>query len=101
MRGIVIVMLEILCWVLFFLIIAGSVFASGELVPQWAALAGMDPPDTLVSMVIGGVGGLLTSIIMFGTVFAILDIRANSKRTAELLEDLKERRAAAGQRLRD
>ena len=102
MRGIVIIMLEILCWVMFFLIIAAGVFAGGELVPSMVAGSGLAPPNTIVSMVVGGFAGLLTSILTFGTIFAVLDIRAHSKRTAQLLEDLKERRvAAATQRGRD
>ena len=102
MRGVVVVLLEVLCWLLFFLNIATFVYLGGELGPVYALAAGIDPPNTIVAMVIGGVLGLLTSVLTFGVIFAILDIRANSRRTAILLEDLKERRAAAAaERMRD
>ena len=102
MRGVVVVMLEVLCWLLFFLNIAVFVYLGGELAPAYAVTIGIEPPNTIVAMVVGGVVGLLTSVVTFGMIFAVLDIRANSRRTAILLEDLKERRsAAAADRLRD
>ncbi|MCA8909534.1 MAG: hypothetical protein KDA49_09625 [Rhodospirillaceae bacterium] len=101
MRGIVIVMMEIICWVLFFLNIAGSVYLGADFVPVYAQLIGVDVPDPIICMVIGGVVGLLGSVILFGLVFAVIDIRAQTKRAAQLLDDLKERRTAASQRMRD
>ncbi|MCB9959166.1 MAG: hypothetical protein H6843_11240 [Rhodospirillaceae bacterium] len=101
MRGIVIVMMEIICWILFFLNIASFVYLSPDFVPVYAQLIGVDAPDPIICMVIGGVFGLLSSVILFGLIFAVLDIRAQTKKAALLLDDLKERRTAATQRVRD
>ena len=98
MRGVVINLLEVLCWILFFLNIAAGVFLGaniGDMFPMMESGQALEAPNPIISMILGGVAGLISSIVIFGALFTLLDIRANSRKTARLLEDLKERRMAA------
>lgn len=81
MRDKVINSLNILVWVLAGLIVLGSLGAGMVAMAQGMALYG------LAVMV----GGIIYAIILCGMIFLFLDIRDNTRRTAEAVEALNKR----------
>ena len=81
MRDKVINSLNILVWVLAGLIVLGSLGVGMVAMAQGMALQG------LAMMV----GGIIYAIILCGMIFLFLDIRDNTRRTAEAVEALNKR----------
>ena len=81
MRDKVINSLNILVWVLAGLIVLGSLGVGIAAMAQGMALQG------LAMMV----GGIIYAIILCGMIFLFLDIRDNTRRTAEAVEALNKR----------
>ena len=81
MRDKVINSLNILVWVLAGLIVLGSLGVGMVAMSQGMALQG------LAMMV----GGIIYAIILCGMIFLFLDIRDNTRRTAEAVEALNKR----------
>ncbi len=81
MRDKVINSLNMLIWVLAGLIVLGSIGAGIAAMAQGMALYG------LAVMI----GGIIYAIILCGMIFLFLDIRDNTRRTAEAVEALNKR----------
>ena len=96
MRTLIIGLLQIVAIVGFILMIVMGAYmgyAYEQLVAaQNIAVVAIDP---VLGAVIGAIGGLVAAVITFGVVFLLIDIRAQTRRTAQVLEDLAKRRPAA------
>lgn len=96
MRTLIIGLLQIVAIVGFILMIAIGGYL-GYAFEQYVGslnIAGVAVDPTL-GAVIGAVSGLVAAVITFGVIFVLIDIRAQTKRTAQVLEDLAKRRPAA------
>lgn len=95
MRTLIIGLLQIVAVVGFILMIAIGGYV-GYIYEQYAAaqnIAGI-AIDPTIGAVIGALFGLVAAVITFGVVFLLIDIRVQTKRTAQVLEDLAKRRPA-------
>jgi Mn2+/Fe2+ NRAMP family transporter len=81
MRDKVINSLNMLIWVLAALIVLGSLGAGFAAMAQGQALYGL----VMIA------GGVIYAIILCGMIFLFLDIRDNTRRTAEAVEALNKR----------
>lgn len=96
MRTLIIGLLQIVAVVGFILMIATGAYI-GYVYEQFLAaqsVAGV-AIDPAIGAVIGGLCGLVAGVITFGVIFLLIDIRVQTKRTAQVLEDLARRRPAA------
>ena len=96
MRTLIIGLLQIVAIVGFILMIVMGAYMGYAYEQLVAAqnIAGV-AIDPVLGAVIGAIGGLVAAVITFGVVFLLIDIRAQTKRTAQVLEDLAKRRPAA------
>ncbi|MEM8589202.1 MAG: hypothetical protein AAGG65_14185 [Pseudomonadota bacterium] len=95
MRTLIIGLLQIVAIVGFILMIVMGAYMGYAYEQLVAAqnIAGV-AIDPVLGAVIGAIGGLVAAVITFGVVFLLIDIRAQTKRTAQVLEDLAKRRPA-------
>ena len=96
MRTLIIGLLQIVAVVGFILMIATGAY-TGYVYEQYLAaqsVAGVSI-DPALGAVIGGLCGLVAGVITFGVIFLLIDIRVQTRRTAQVLEDLARRRPAA------
>lgn len=96
MRTLIIDLLQIVAIVGFILMIVLGAYLGYAYEQLVAAqnIAGM-AIDPVLGAVIGAVGGLVAAVVTFGVVFLLIDIRVQTKRTAQVLEDLAKRRPTA------
>ena len=96
MRTLIIGLLQIVAVVGFILmIVVGAYFGYAyEQLVAAQSIAGV-AIDPVLGAVIGALSGLVSAVITFGVVFLLIDIRFQTKRTAQVLEDLSKRRPAA------
>lgn len=96
MRTLIIGLLQIVAVVGFILMIAFGAY-SGYIHEQLlgAQNVGGVAIDPVIGAVIGAISGLVAAVVTFGVVFLLIDIRVQTKRTAQILEELSRRRPAA------
>lgn len=93
MSGMIVRLVQILAYVGLLLSIVGGVLG-GQNFSQLGAITGQTGALTnpAIAMAIGGIAGLLSGLLVFGTILVLIDIRKQTKRTADILDDLSRRR---------
>lgn len=96
MRTLIIGLLQIVAVVGFILMILLGGF-SGYTHQQFmgAQNVGGIAIDQVIGAVIGAIAGLVAAVVTFGVLFLLIDIRVQTKRTAQILEELARRRPTA------
>jgi hypothetical protein len=86
MKVFIVKSLEVLCYLGFFgFIIGGALFFYLSI--GAATVPVPNPVATrVVAVVAGAIAGFIAAVIVFGTLFLLLDIADNTRRTRELLE---------------
>jgi hypothetical protein len=93
MRAVIIVLLQVVAYLGLMLSIIGGVLAGRNASFMMAMMGGQGPMgDPVTGMVIGGVAGLILGLAVFGSLLVLIDIRHQTKRTADILTDLSNRR---------
>ena len=82
MKFFIVKSLEVICYLGFFGFILGG--AAGTYYQTAATMGGA--VRAVVALVVGATFGFIAAVIVFGTLFLLLDIADNARRTRELLE---------------
>ena len=87
MRGLIIRLLDILCWFLLVVFVLVGI-AVGYAGAPFSNMPGMDlsQGNQIVGAVGGGIVGLIIGILSVGMLFLLIDIRLQTKRMVRLLE---------------